>query len=291
MSAAYEAKAVAGLEQLGLAVALAQLDPVCQQAAAEGWSYSHFLGYLLEGELIERQRKTVALNLQFAGFPVIKRLAEFDFAAQPSLDPRLIEELATGRFLAEGRNVVFLGPPGVGKTHLATALGVLTCELGHRVYFTSALEMARKLTKAMAENRLHREMTKLTHPKLLIIDEIGYLALDGPQSALVFQAISKRYEKGLSLVLTSNKSFVDWGHIFAGDLVLASAALDRLLHRCTVVNIRGDSYRLKERRQAGLPPLPSAGMSEAVRDGSRERPANPGRSAGNVTLQNAPAGR
>ena len=117
--------------------------------------------------------------------------------------------------------------------------------------------MARKLTKAMAENRLHRELNKLTHPKLLIIDEIGYLALDAPQSALVFQAIGKRYDKGLALVLTSNKSFVDWGHIFAGDLVLASAALDRLLHRCTVVNIRGESYRLKERRQAGLPSLPS----------------------------------
>lgn len=287
MSAAYEAQAATGLEQLGLAVAHAHLDLVSQQAAAENWSYSHFLGYLLEGELRERQRRTVALNLQFAGFPVVKRLAEFDFPAQPSLDPRLIEELATGRFLAEGRNVVFLGPPGVGKTHLATALGVLTCELGHRVYFTSALEMARKLTKAMAENRLHREMNKLTHPKLLIIDEIGYLALDAPQSALVFQAISKRYEKGLSVVLTSNKSFVDWGHIFAGDLVLASAALDRLLHRCTVVNIRGESYRLKERRQAGLPllPGPAGGDSEARTPGAPERSAAAGRGGRNVTLQ------
>src|SRR2546423_11552213 len=115
MSAAYEAKAAAGLEQLGLAVALAHLDQASQQAAAEDWSYSHFLGYLLEGELLERQRKTVALNLQFAGFPMLKRLAEFDFAAQPSLDPRLIEELATGRFLADGRKVVLLWPTGVGK--------------------------------------------------------------------------------------------------------------------------------------------------------------------------------
>jgi DNA replication protein DnaC len=283
VSAAYEAKATAALELLGLSVALLHLDQASQQAAAEHWSYSHFLGYLLEGELLERQRKTVALNLQFAGFPVLKRLAEFDFAAQPSLDRRLIEELATGRFLSEGRNVVFLGPPGVGKTHLATALGVIACELGHRVYFTSALEMARKLTKAMAENRLHREMNKLTHPKLLIIDEIGYLALDAPQSALVFQAIGKRYERGLAIALTSNKSFVDWGHIFAGDLVLASAALDRLLHRCTVVNIRGDSYRLAERRQAGLPLLsgPEGGAAAPP-----ERGAAAGRALRNVTLQN-----
>jgi DNA replication protein DnaC len=266
MSHAYEAKASAALEALGCAVALARLDATCQQAAAEGWSYSHFLGYLLEGELAERHRKTVTLSLQFAGFPYLKRLAEFDFAAQPGVDQRLIDELATGRFLSEGRNVVFLGPPGVGKTHLAIALGVLTCELGHRVYFTSALEMARKLTKSMAENRLHRELTKLVHARLLIIDEMGYLTLDAPQSALVFQAISKRYEKGLSIVLTSNKSFVDWGQIFAGDPVLASAALDRLLHRCTVVNIRGDSYRLKERRQAGGGPtlLGSAGGKEVA---------------------------
>jgi DNA replication protein DnaC len=296
MSLAYEAKAPAALEQLGLAVALARLDQVCQQAAAESWSYSHFLGYLLEGELLERRRKTVALNLQFAGFPVRKRLAEFDFAAQPSLDRRLIDELATGRFLSEGRNVVFLGPPGVGKTHLATALGIITCELGHRVYFTSALEMARKLTKAMAENRLQREMTKLTHPKLLIIDEIGYLALDAPQSALVFQAIGKRYERGLALVLTSNKSFVDWGHIFAGDLVLASAALDRLLHRCTVVNIRGDSYRLKERRQAGLPSFtsPAGGVAApAATPGGRprERLAAATPESSNVMSQNDREGR
>lgn len=253
MSLAYEAKASVGLEQLGLTTALAHLDGVAQQAAAENWSYSHFLGYLLEGELTERHQKTVALSLQFSRFPALKRLSEFDFDAQPGLDRRLIEELATGRFLHEGRNVILLGPPGVGKTHLAIALGVLTCELGHRAYFTTAMDLARKLSKALHENRLHRELNGLIHKKLLILDEVGYLTLDPAQSSLLFQVIGKRYERDLATVLTSNKSFTEWGQIFGGDAVLASAVLDRLLHRSTVVNIRGDSYRLKNRRLAGKP--------------------------------------
>lgn len=260
----YEAGAPLSLEQLGLNVAREHLDSACQRAAAEGWSYSHFLGYLLSGELQERHRKTVALNLQFARFPYLKRLEEFDFEAQPGLDRRLIDELATGRFVHEGRNVVFLGPPGVGKTHLAIALGVGTAEMGHRVYFTSALEMARRLVKAMAENKLHREMNNLTRPKLLIMDEVGYLKLEPTQASLLFQVICARYERGGALILTSNKAFGEWGEVFGGDVVMASAALDRLLHRATVLNIRGESYRLKEKRQADGSTLPVLSLKQPV---------------------------
>ena len=252
MSRLYEEKALEALEQLGLSTALSHLDQASQQAAAQQWSYSHFLGYLLEAETDARYKRTVALNLQFARLPAPKRIADFDFSAQPSLDHRLVEELHTGRFLAEGRNVVFLGPPGVGKTHIAVSLGMMTAEMGHRVYFTTAVELARKLTLAMAQNRLHRELNALTQPKLLILDEVGYLTFDAAQASLLFQVICRRYDKAQSVILTSNKAFGQWADVFAGDAIMASAALDRLLHRCTVVNIRGESYRLKDRRQAGI---------------------------------------
>jgi len=247
----YEAKAAAGLEHLGLKVAGRQLDQSAQQAAAAHWSYTHFLGYLLDGELEERRRRSVELSLQFARFPYQKRLDDFDYSAQPSIDRRLIEELATGRFAAEGRNLVLLGPPGVGKTFLAIALSVRICELGQRAYFTTAIELARRLTRATREHRLHREMKNLVRPSVLVIDEVGYLSLDATQASLLFQVIAERYEKQQAIILTSNKAFSDWAAVFAGDAVMASAALDRLLHRATVINIRGESYRLKARQRAG----------------------------------------
>jgi DNA replication protein DnaC len=251
MSAVFETRATEGLAALGLSTAADQLDSISQQAAAEQWSYTHFLGYLLDGELTERHRKRVAMNLQFAHFPYVKTLEEFEFSVQPSIDQRLIEELATGRYLDEGRNIVLLGPPGVGKTHLAIALGVCVAQMGHRVYFTTAMDLARKLTKAVDSNRLHRELNALTQPKLLIIDEVGYLSFDAMQASLLFQVICRRYQKNQSIALTSNKAFSDWGQVFAEDPIMASAALDRLLHKSTVMNIKGESYRLKEKRQAG----------------------------------------
>jgi DNA replication protein DnaC len=265
----FEQRASDALISLGLHTAHGHLDTAAQQAAADQWSYTHFLGYLLDGELTERHRRNVQISLKFARFPYLKRLEDFDFAAQPSIDRRLIEELASGRFVAEGRNIVLLGPPGVGKTHLAIALGVRVCELGQRVYFTNAMELARRLARATTENRLHRELKNLIRPSVLIIDEVGYLTLDATQASLLFQVICQRYEKQHAIILTSNKALADWAQVFAGDAVMASAALDRLLHRAMVINIRGQSHRMKDRNRSGA----------LACDSRDSQPADPGHTA------------
>jgi len=286
MSVLFEDKASESLQTLGLKTARDHLDSTTQQAAAGQWSYTHFLGYLLDGELDERRRRSIELSLQFARFPYRKRLADFDYAAQPSVDRRLVEELATTRFCAEGRNIVLLGPPGVGKTHLAIALGVAVCELGQRVYFTNAIELARRLTKATREHRLHREMKNLVRPSLLIIDEVGYLTLDPTQASLLFQVIAERYEKHQAIILTSNKAFAEWAAVFAGDAVMASAALDRLLHRATVLNIRGESYRMKDRQRAGESSKPTRPTDPAA----MPAPGQPKRSRSNQKSTESEAG-
>lgn len=177
-----------------------------------------------------------------------------------------MKELAKLRFLEQGENVVFLGPPGVGKTHLAVALGMKAVEAGYRVLFTTATDLVTTLAKAWAEHRIEERLKLLCQPKLLIIDEIGYLPLDKRDATSVFQLVSRRDERG-SIILTSNKSYGDWGSILAGDSVIASAILARLLHHSATINIKGESYRLKDKRRAGLihPPaaLPEGGDAMA----------------------------
>jgi DNA replication protein DnaC len=158
--------------------------------------------------------------------------------------------LATGRFIEHGDNVVFLGPPGTGKTHLAIALGLKAVQQGYRTLFTAALPLIAALTKAYAENRLEERLKQYCLPKLLIIDEIGYIPIDRHGAHLFFQLISRRYERG-AIILTSNQSFGQWAEVF-GDPIIATAVLDRLLHHSHVLNIKGDSYRLKEKQKAGL---------------------------------------
>ena len=238
------------LHKLKLEHLEAQLTAVCEQAAQQDLDYQTFLTRALAIEWQGRDQRGQEVRLRQARFPWLKTLEQFDFDFQPSLDRRQVRELATLRFVEHAHNVVVLGPPGVGKTHLAIGLGVEAAKAGYTVLFLSLETLMTRLLKAQHENRLERSLKQLTYPKLLIVDEIGYLPLSRQGASLFFRLVVRRYERA-SLIVTSNKSFVDWGEVF-NDHVLATAILDRLLHYSTTLNIKGESYRLKEKRRAGL---------------------------------------
>ncbi|MDR6299367.1 DNA replication protein DnaC [Pantoea dispersa] len=189
-------------------------------------------------------------RLKQARLPWVKTLEQFDFSFQPGIDRKVVRELAGLAFVERSENVILLGPPGVGKTHLAVALGVKAADAGHRVLFMPLDRLVATLIKAKQENRLERQLQQLSYARVLILDEIGYLPMNREEASLFFRLLKRRYEKA-SIVLTSNKGFADWGEMF-GDNVLATAILDRLLHHSTTLNIKGESYRLKEKRKAGV---------------------------------------
>ncbi len=237
-----------GVLHLGEVDAL--LESHLQRAAQADKPYAEFLLEALEAEVRARQESRFHNAVKRARFPFTKSLDQFDFPFQPSIDPVQIRELQTLRFAHEASNVLFLGPPGVGKTHLAVALAVEAVKSGFSAQFITAHDLVSDLGKAAREGRLDRRLRAYVNPKVLVIDEVGYLPLDEVGATLFFQLVSTRYERG-SILLTSNKSYGDWGSVF-GDAVMATAVLDRLLHHSTTLNIRGDSYRLKERKKAGL---------------------------------------
>ncbi len=228
----------------------AQLDSLCEQAASSELDYKSFLERALETEWQGRYQRGIEARLRQSRFPWVKTLDQFDFDFQPSLDRRQVRELAGLSFVERAHNVIILGPPGVGKTHLAVALGIKAVEAGYSALFLTLETLMTRLVRARHENRLEKALQQLVYPRVLVIDEIGYLPLTREEASLFFRLIVRRYERA-SLIITSNKSFLDWGEVF-NDQVLATAILDRLLHHATTLNIKGESYRLKEKRRAGL---------------------------------------
>ncbi len=246
------------LKALKLPTFLREYDKVARDCAREAIDHPSYLLRLAELELIERERRMVERRIRQARFPAVKSLDTFDFAALPSLNKMLVLELARSEYILRRENIIALGNSGTGKSHVALALGLAACQRGFAVGFTTAVSLVNQLLEARDEKRLLRLQTQLAGCKLLIIDELGYVPLSPTGAELLFEVFSQRYERG-STIVTSNLPFEDWTSVFASER-LTGALLDRLTHHVHILEMNGDSYRLKQskgrkRRTTGEPAI------------------------------------
>jgi DNA replication protein DnaC len=238
--------------ELSLTAVAHHYATLADEAAKKKRSYVDFLEQVLGAEADLRAARSREMLLRLAGLPAVKSLEDFDFEAAAGAPKARIQELSGLAFVERRENVILLGPSGTGKTHIAIGLGVKATERGYKVRFITAADLVLQLEKARREERFDQYLKRaILGPRLLILDEIGYLPLKKEQADLFFQVVAKRYEHG-SVILTSNLSFGDWEEVFDGNAALTSAMLDRLLHHAHVIQIRGESYRLRQARQSGL---------------------------------------
>jgi len=256
------------LKMPGLARAF---EPLARQAREERWAFEEYLHETLQAEVISRADSAVRTRLAQARFPETKTLGEFDFAAADGVDAQLLADLARGEWISRGDNVVFAGPVGTGKTHLAIALGVEAARQRRHVSFWRAADVVRSLVEARDERELGRTQARLRRVDLLILDEVGFVPFDRAGGELLFNMLADRYERRRAVVITTNLAFAEWPRVFADDEKLTTALLDRLAERATIVTTRGKSYRMRRRADREGAPAPAPATS------SEPRPTPPAR--------------